>query len=165
MAKEIAKRDAAELDVVKANVNIALWLNSLATNVAYVEPNPEYLQRAQLMRLLNADTAEEILADDPINGLQNLIPDVEGASTGPIEIIDLYVAESKESSGYSTYVHFTFVDLESGQTIRTTTGAGQIQGQLVNMLRIGSWPIKCQIKRLKATDQGGKHLMRMFPPD
>lgn len=165
MTKEIVRRNAMDLETIHLNVNVTAWMQSLVNGEKYAEPDPDFMMKSMMGKLLAAETAEEILADDPINGLQNVLPNVEGAGTGPIEIIGLYVAESNEATGYPTYVHITYVDLETGTEHRTTTGAGQIQMQLLQFVRIGAFPIRCQIKRLKATDQGGKHLLRMFPPD
>jgi hypothetical protein len=139
------------------------WAESLLTNKAYVEPDPEYMAMRMLMLTASATTLDELFADNKLDGLQDLIPNEPWATTGPIMVTDLYVAKSDQEDGAKTYMLLTYFGEVSGAEVTTSTGAKQLQMQICSMLAMGIWPIRCEIKRTERKDRGGRHMFKMFP--
>lgn len=146
-------------------INMDEWAKSILTGAPYHEPDPDFISRSIAFRQITADTIEEVFAQMKIRRAQTSIPDMPGASSGPMHITDLYVAESDFETGNPTYVIMTYFDMESGEEHRMTTGATNIQATLIALLRHGQWPITCQIKRGEQKDRGGHYLLFMMPPD
>lgn len=146
-------------------IDMTGWAKALLTGTEYKEPDPDYLQRQLLLQTLSAETPEAVFEQGGIRSLQKSIPDVPGASTGPVEITGLYVTDSDFQEGARTYLLLTCVDLETGFESRYSTGVGQIQAQIMAALGMGIWPIRCRITRTERKDKGGKHMFWLFPPD
>jgi hypothetical protein len=182
MAKQVAKR--VEATVVTARMKQALatqfpelpetldgkidpyaWLKAMVLNAEYTEPDPDYIAREMLMNVLLTEDDTEALVGAGMDGLQDVLEDFAGNTTGPIRILDLYVARSDADKGDGTYLIITWWSHEDGKEHRATTGASTIQWAFLRYLAQGIWPIECQIVRDKATDQGGKHLMKIWPVD
>lgn len=144
---------------------VQAWVKALTTNTKYVEPNPDYMSQRMMMMTLSATTIEELTADQKLDGLQELIPDVEWASTGPITVTDLYVAASSIEEGAPTYMLLTYVRNDTGQEVTTSTGAVNLQLQFASMLAMGIWPIEGEIKRRDRKDRGGRHMFGFYPPE
>jgi hypothetical protein len=100
-----------------------------------------------------------------VDGLQEWVPDQPNATTGPIEITDLYVASSDFQVGAKTFVIMTCVSLMDGTDRKTTTGAIGIQSKLIGLIKLGHFPIQCQFKRGDSKDKGGRYLLHLLPPD
>lgn len=145
-------------------INLGSWANALVLREKYREPDPEYLSLILLMQTLTAATPDEVLRQAGVGKLQEMIPNVPGANTGPIEINDLYVTESDFGEGAPCYVIMTWRDLELGTEVRATTGAQQVQAQLIKLLAFGIWPIRCCITRLDRKDKGDRYLFWVGPP-
>lgn len=146
-------------------IDLSKWAEALVNGAAYDEPDPNYLSRLLITQTLTAATPEQVVNPNDLNGLQKIIPNVADACTGPIEITELYVAKSDQKDGTPTYLIMGYTDLETGAFRRTTTGASQLQAQLLRLLSLGVWPIRGNIKRLARTDKGGRFLFWLFPPD
>jgi hypothetical protein len=147
------------------NLNLSRWAESLVNHAPYTEPDPNYLSRVLLRQTLEATTPEQVFNPNDLDGLQKIIPNVPGAGTGPVEIDGLYVASSGMTEGAPCYMILDFTDLETGVKRKTTTGATQLQAQILRLLGFGIWPIRCQIKRTERKDRGGRFLFWLFPPD
>ena len=182
MAKTVAKRETttvvtdrmrkvAELEFAPLHPDLAGkidptgWLRAVVLGEPYQEPDPDYIAREIGMATLLADDDREALIGSEIGGLQDFVEDFAGNSTGPITIRDLYVAKSDPTIGDGTFVILTFWSHDMGQEFRRTTGASAIQYALLRYMIRGIWPIECQIVRDKVTDQGGKHLLKVWPVD
>lgn len=161
----LAKFDVEPPAQLAGIIDVRAWAESLVTRVAYAEPNPDFLSMMLMAQTLMAETAEDVLAQSSIRKLQEAIPNVPGAGTGPIEINDLYVTSSDFGEGAPCYVILTAMDLETGVVDKYTTGAQQLQSQILRLLSLGVWPIRCQIKRTERKDKGGRFLFWLFPPD
>ena len=153
------------LEVFKDNVSLQGWANSLVKGTKYTEPDPDYLARRLLYKTLTATTAEKILSDDAGDGLQKIIPNAPEAGTGPITITDLYVAASDLNEGAPTYILLTYVKMSTGESVTTTTGAQMVQAQLLALVNLGIWPIKCQIRRTDRLGKSDKYLFKLFQAD
>lgn len=171
--QEIAKRSAslAKLDYSKvpaalgAIINMPEWAASIVVGAAYHEPNPDFVSQMLAYQVITADTIEEAFANQGVRQLQKMLPDTPEANTGNIEITDLYVAESDFETGQPTYVIVSVLSLEDGTTYKFTTGATNIQATIFALLRMGTWPIRCKIKRGETKDKGGRFLLFMLPAD
>lgn len=169
--KDVAKPERKTPDLGKIPtalmtiINPAAWINAILYRDSYTEPDPDFISRMLAAMSIFADTAEEAFASAGVRKLQQWLPDSPGQSTGPMEITDLYVAESDFETGNPTYVLVTCVMLEDGSTVKWSTGATNIQATLIGLLRNGVWPIRCQVKRGDSKDKGGRYLMFMLPPD
>lgn len=141
------------------------WATSLVNKVKYKEPNPDYLSTLLLMQTLTSDTINDVFTQNQMDGLQKVIPNVPAGSTGPIDIIDLYVTQSDQEDGNPTYMILGIRDLDTGREWRTTTGATQVQAQILTLIALGQWPVRCRIIRLDRKDRGGRYLMWVAPPD
>jgi hypothetical protein len=141
------------------------WAQAVVNGSTYSEPEPDFISRMLAVQAITADTVEQVWQAAGVKQLQKMIPDLPGASTGPLEITDLYVAESDFETGNPTYVIITATHLEQGDERKFTTGATNVQATLIGLLRHGMWPIRCQIKRGDSKDKGGRYLLFMLPPD
>lgn len=148
-----------------AIINPLEWVNAILYGDDYTEPNPDFISRLLAAQSIFADTIEDAFASAGVLKLQKWLPDSPDASTGPMEITDLYVAKSDFETGNPTYVLVTAVMLMDGTEVKFSTGATNVQATLIGLLRLGHWPIRCQIKRGDTKDKGGHYLMFLLPPD
>lgn len=168
---DLVKRFNGTLEKAKWPENLATqinfpgWARAIALDEKYAEPIPGYISRMLALQSMMADTPEKVFLANNVKGLQEIIPDAPGATSGPHEIMDLYVAESDIAEGYSCYVIVEWLDLELGQVSKWTTSATNVMATLIGLLKFGQWPIRCQIKRGDSKDKSGKHLLTLLPPD
>lgn len=141
------------------------WAQAVVYGTPYKEPDPDFISRMLALQAITAGTIEQVWQSAGVKKLQDLIPDTPQATTGPREILDLYVAESDFETGNPCYVIITWLDLELGKEEKVTTGATNIQATLIGLLKFGTWPIRCQVKRGDSKDKGGRYLLLMLPPD
>jgi hypothetical protein len=168
---EVSTRKMPALDWSKvpapvvASVDFGSWASSLLRKTPYAEPIPDYISTMLAYQTITAATLEDVFKQANIQKMQEQIANVPDAGTGPIEITDLYVAESDFETGNPSYVIITATVLDTGETWKRTTGATNIQATLLALLRHGVWPIRCQIKRGDSKDKGGRYLLFVLPPD
>jgi hypothetical protein len=146
-------------------IDVQGWARSLITHEVYKEPDPDYLARLLLLQTLSAESLDALFEQGAIAKLQEAIPNVPGAGTGPIEIYDLYVTDSDFGEGAPTYLILSTRHLEHGMEKRYTTGATQIQAQVMLAICKGWWPLKCQISRTDRKDKGDRYMFWLIPPD
>jgi hypothetical protein len=146
-------------------INIENWALSLLRGDPYREPDPEFLSRMLVFQTLTAETIEDIFRQAKIKKLQEMVPDTPGASTGPRELLDLYVAKSDFETGNPCYTILTTMDLELGEEERFHTGATNVQATLLALLDRGVWPIRFQIVRGDNKDKGDRYMFFMTQPD
>lgn len=152
----------AELATV---INVEAWVSALLRKTEYTEPNPDFISTMLAYQTITAQTAEEVFANVGVRQLQKMIANTPGANTGPIEINDLYVAESDYETGNPSYVIITATDLETGDTWKATTGATTVQATILGLLLNKVWPIRCKIMRADSKDRGGRHILLVVPSD
>jgi hypothetical protein len=152
-------------EALNAIINLEAWASAVVRRTPYTEPDPEFISRMLAYQTITAETAEEVFRQANILGLQGWLTDSPGATTGPLEITDLYVASSDFETGNPSYVIITAIDLQLGHEVKFTTGATNIQATLIGLLANGMWPIRCQVKRGDSKDKGGRYLMFLLPPD
>jgi hypothetical protein len=145
--------------------DIRAWIHSLTTRAEYEELNPDFMAQRMMMLTLSATTAEEVMQDVPMDGLQKLILDAPWQSSGNITIHGLYVAKSDKQDGNRTYMLLEWFDKTTGADVTTTTGATKLQLQFASLLALGVWPIQGQIKRTDRKDRGGRHLFSFYPEE
>lgn len=146
-------------------MNLSSWAESLANKAPYKEPDPDYLSRMLLVQTLTAATIDEVFAQSSIRKLQELVPNLPGQTTGPGTIIDLYVTGSDFGEGMPCYILVDFLSANTGELTRFSTGASQLQAQILALLSFGRWPIDCEIKRTDRKDRGGRYLFWLSPVD
>lgn len=146
-------------------INPQAWVNAILYGDSYTEPEPDFISRLLAAQSIFADTIEDAFASAGVRKLQNWLPDTPGAEVGPFEITDLYVAKSDYETGNPSYVLITAVMLESGEEVKFSTGATNVQATLIGLLRLGHWPIRAKVKRGDTKDKGGHYLMFLLPPD
>lgn len=146
-------------------INVEAWASAILRGTDYTEPDPDFISRMIAFRTITAQSVEEAFANQGVRKLQLAIANTPGATTGPIEITDLYVAASDFETGNPTFVIISATDLETGEEWRATTGATNVQATLISLLINGMWPIRCQIKRGDTKDRGGRYLLFVLPPD
>jgi hypothetical protein len=146
-------------------IDVKGWARSLIVREPYVEPDPEYLQRMLLLQTLTAATIDEVFAQGQLKHLQDAIPNIPGAGTGPVEINDLYVTDSDFGEGAPTYLILGTRSLLHGTETRYSTGAMQIQAQVMAALCLKIWPINCAITRTERKDKGGRYMFWLMPAD
>lgn len=146
-------------------IDLRGWLNSLGRREEYKQPDPTYLESRMLLIGLMAETPEEVMNGTSNEGLQSILPNHEGATTGNIMIDELYVAPSQMTEGNKTFVIISFTYERSGTSVTTTTGATNLQRQFLQLLCMGVWPLEGQIMRMKNRDRGGRHLLTFAPLD
>lgn len=151
-----------ELDRV---IDMQGWARSLITREDYVEPDPDYLQRIILLQTFMAENMEDIFEKANIRSLQDSVGNAPGASTGPIDIYDLYVTTSDFKEGAKQYMILSTRSLDTGVERKYTTGSQGIQAQVLMSLCMGTWPIRCQIVRLDRKDKGDRYLFWLAPPE
>lgn len=170
-SKDIATRLNGQLtsakwpDHLKTQIDFPAWARAIILGEKYREPIPDYISKMLALQTIMASTPEEVFRAAGVKGLQEIIADVPDATTGPHEIMDVYVAESDIETGYSCFIIVEWVDLEFGKVSKWTTSATNVMSTLIGLLKFGQWPIKCQIKRGDSKDKSGKHLLIMLPPD
>lgn len=152
-------------DVLQGKLVLSDWADALVNHTAYREVDPDYLSRMLLVQTLEAQTPDEVFEQSGIRKLQELIPNAPGLGTGPVEIVDLYVTASDFGEGAPCYMIVDIIDETTGEAVRFSTGATQLQAQIIALLSFGTWPIKCQIKRTERKDRGGRYLFWLFPPE
>lgn len=168
---EVAKTERKMPDIRKIPpalttfINPTGWISAILYGDTYTEPNPDFIPTMLAAQSIYADTPEEAFASAGVTGLQKALPDRPGETTGPFELIDLYVAASDYETGNPTFVLMTVLHMETGETLKWSTGATNIQASLIGLLRNGVWPIRAQVKRGDSKDKGGRYLMHLLPPD
>lgn len=163
--EKLLPHDVALPETLTEVINFDSWANALINGTKYREPDPEYLSRLLLTQTLTAATIDEVFEQGGIRKLQESVPNVPDASTGPIEIRGIYVARSDQEDGFSCYLILDIVDMETGMEAKYTTGAGQVQAQILRLISLGVWPIRCKISRTNRKDRGGRYLFWVFPAD
>jgi hypothetical protein len=151
--------------LLAAKVDVIGWATSLFEGTTYTDPDPNYISRELLMMTLTADTVEAVLSASEITKLQQWIGNAPGAGTGPCEISDLYITGSDFGEGLPCYMIMTVTNLDTGHQRKVTTGASGLQAQVLRLISLGSWPIRCQITRTESKDKGGRFIFRLFPVD
>lgn len=146
-------------------VNGEAWCAAILYGERYKEPDPEFISKMLAAKAMFAETPEEVMDAAGVRRLQTWLPNTPGATTGPLECTDIYVAESDFETGNPTYVIFSAISLETGEEHRYSTGATNIQASFIGLLRNGVWPIRFQVKRGDSKDKGDRYLMLMLPPD
>lgn len=139
------------------------WFESLARKVEYKPLNPDYMAERMLALTLMSGSVEELLSPKNLTGLQDLIPNTPGATSGPIRITEIYVDKSDQEDGNRCYILFSYISLETGMETTTTTGATQVQAVFLTWLALGQWPIECRITRGDRTDRGGRYMFLIQP--
>lgn len=150
---------------ISDHVDLTMWANALVNHTPYEDPDPEYLSRRILMETLTATTAEAVFAQSQGRKLQEWVPDFPGAYVGPLEITELTVTGSDFGEGATCYVIIAGEDLTDGTSFRASTGATGVQAQLLRLVSLGTWPLRCVVKRTESKDKGGRYLLRLWPPD
>lgn len=141
------------------------WAQSLITGAPYKEPDPEYLLKLLMAQSIFAESIQAAWDNGSIRHLQEWVPDTPGATTGPFEMTDVYVAKSDFETGNPTYVIVSCVMLETGEEERWSTGASQIQATILGLLRHGVWPIRAKILRGDIKDKGDRYMLNLVQPD
>ena len=163
---EVMVRNAAPLPAaLEGKLVLSSWAQSLVNHVPYAEPDPDYLSRMLLVQTLTAETPDAVFEQAGLRKLQEAIPNVPGGSTGPVEIYGLYVTGSDFGEGAPCYMILDTRDLETASEVKYTTGATQLQAQILRLVSFGVWPIRCKITRTERKDRGGRFLFWLFPPD
>ncbi len=158
-------REIALPPILDGKISLSSWADSIINNVPYDEPDPEYLGRSLLYQTLTAETADKVFEQAGIRKLQEYVPNTPNATSGPIEIRDLYVAKSDQKDGLPTYMILDICHLDLDLTVRVSTGAGQLQAQILRLISFGQWPIRCQITRMDRKDRGDRYLFWLAPAD
>lgn len=140
------------------------WAQSLIFGVKYKEPDPDYISRILVYNIVMAETIEDVFRQTGVKGVQELVPDSPSAEYGPFELTDLYVASSDFETGNNSFVLLTLLMLESGQVVKCSTGATNIQGELIALLKLGNWDRRAKFKRGVSKDKGGRYLLFLMPP-
>lgn len=146
-------------------LDLAAWYYALARGDKYVSKDPNAIMRKLIMQTANAKSADELFERTKAFGLQGLIPNVPGRGSGPIDIIGLNVVESHMDGGVPCFMILEIQSRRTGERLITTTGAQEMQMQVLGFLTFGVWPIPCQIKRIDVKDKGGRHMFRLYPLD
>jgi hypothetical protein len=165
VVKPLIAEGVALPDDLYGKLDLSVWAESLINRRPYTEPDPEYLSRMLLTQTLMASDVDAVFEQAGIRKLQEAIPNVPNGGTGPITIYDLYVTGSDFGEGAPCYMILSVRDMETGMESKYTTGASQLQAQILKLISLGNWPIKCQIKRTERKDRGGRFLFWLFPPD
>lgn len=146
-------------------ITVEAWAQSIAFGVPYTEPDPDFIARNLAIMTMTAESADDILNQSGITGLQKLVPDRESESWGPFELTNLYVAKSDFETGNPTFVILTLTHLETGVEHKVSTGATNIQASIIGLISLGVWPIRAKFKRGISKDRGGRYLLHMVGPD
>lgn len=146
-------------------IDLTAWYYSLARGDKYISKDPNAIMRKLLMQTANAKTAEDLFERTKALGLQGLIPNVPGRGSGPIDIVGLNVVESHLDGGIPCFMILEIQSRRTGERLITTTGAQEMQMQVLGCLTFGIWPIPCQIKRIDVKDKGGRFMLRLYPVD
>lgn len=150
---------------LEGQLNLRDWYYSLARGDEYEDKDPNAVMRKLLLQTANAKTAADLFERSKAVGLQGLVPNVPGAGTGPVDIYGLHVARSHMEGGVKTFTVLDIASRRTGETLTTTTGAQELQMQVLGFLAFGIWPIECQIKRMDVKDKGGRYMFRLYPLD
>jgi hypothetical protein len=165
VAARILSGEIATPDALICKVDLRGWMVSLVTGAEYEEPDPDAMARNILMESLTIESMDQMWDDGTPQHLQDAIDNFPGATTGPVEIVDLIVTGSDYEEGSNTYMILTLVDLETRVAEKYSTGAVPLQSDVIRHLGLGIWPIRCQISRVVSKDKGGRHILKMFPVD
>lgn len=165
-AQTLLQRELPPLpEALDGKVDLRGWIASLVAGIPYEMPDEDFLAREMLLNVLTGESLEDALVGAGMAKLQEVVEDFAGNTTGPIRVTDITVARSTVEDGDGTYLIMEWVSEMDGSVTRCTTGAQQVQAGFVRYLIEGIWPIRCQIVRDKATDQGGRHLLKVWPAD
>lgn len=165
VVQKLANERAPLPEIFEGKFTLTAWAESIVNNVPYVEPDPNYLSRLLITQTLTAASMDEVFAQRGVRKLQESVPNVPDAGTGPIFIDDLYIATSDQEDGMPCYMIMSTTHMETGEEAKYTTGAGQLQAQILAAISFGTWPIPCNIKRIDRKDRGGRYLFWMYPPE
>lgn len=146
-------------------INVEAWAQSLAYGTAYDEPDPDFIARNLAIMTMTAESADDILDQGGVKGLQKLVPDRESETWGPFELTNLYVAKSDFATGNPSFVIMTVTHLVEGAEYKISTGATNIQASLIGLLSLGVWPIRAKFKRGISKDRGERYLLHLVGPD
>lgn len=166
MTNDLASKDMSPaIAVLHDEIDFTAWANALINGSDYEEPDPQHLVRQLLLGVLQSETADQVTSENAVTKLQDMVPDSPGQGTGPIEITGLYITSSDFGEGAPCYMIVTCHNLNTGEEFKFTTGAQYLQAQVLAMINLGYWPIRCQVKRIKRKDRGGRFLLQMYPVD
>jgi hypothetical protein len=94
-AREAMAKEFPPLPEVLADkIDCRAWLASVLGGVPYEEPDPDYIAREMLMNVFLTEDLNEALTGTEMDGLQDIVENFAGATTGPIRFTDIYVASS-----------------------------------------------------------------------
>lgn len=167
----IAARSVPQIDLSKippeinAIIDVRGWASALLAKTEYVEPNPDFISTMIAFNVITSETVEDAFSQAGVGQLQKMLANRPGETTGPMEITDLYVASSDFETGNPCYVIVTATLLDTDEEIKFTTGATNVQATILALMRLGMWPIRCQVKRGDTKDKGGRYLLFVLPPD
>jgi hypothetical protein len=165
VAYRILNGEVATPPELVGKVDVRNWLISLTTGAEYEEPDENAMAQAIMFESLSITSLDQMWDDGTPQKLQEAIENFPGATTGPVDIVDLIVTGSDYEDGNNTYVIMTLVDVETRVAEKFSTGATTIQADLLRHIGLGVWPIRCQIARTKSKDKGGRYLLKMFPEE
>lgn len=152
-------------DAINDIINFEGWAQAIVRRKKYTEPNPDFISTMLALSAITAETIDDVFKQADIRKLQEFLPNTPNAEVGPYELSDLYVAASDFESGNPCFVIMTLISMETGEEIKLTTGATNVQATLIGLLKFGQWPLRFKIKRGDSKDKGDRYLIFLVPPD
>ena len=171
VSKDLAKRSGALTAGAKLpegfskNINLEAWARAIVFGEKYEEPNPNHISQMLSYATITGESVADVFKSANVIGLQEWLLDRPGETTGPMEMTELYVASSDYETGNPTFIIAETVSLTTGDSVKWTTGATNIQATLIGLIKLGHNPMRFQIKRGDSKDKGGRYLLHMLPPD
>lgn len=149
---------------VSNTVDVNAMAASLIQGVPYKALEEGFVARLLALQTLGATTLEEILSNAGVTHLNDWLPNVPDAKSTVHEIYDFVVDQSDYSSGCPCYVVMSVIDMETGADFKMSTGALQVQIQLLRAVAAGTFPMPVRFCRASNQGQGDSYPLMLGMP-
>jgi len=141
-------------DLVPAEPNrLAVLLTEMKDRA---ETDPEQISREIVNRILQASTADEVLATGDVRHARELLGQ-------PILIHSIKLNESDYTDGAGIYMIVEASDPDFGESFAVSTGSSHCMAQLYRLSELGALPCKAKFTQATKPTKNGNFPMRLEP--
>lgn len=149
-----------DLEPVGVGAQVAVPGNRLAELLKdmkdRVETDPEQISREIVNRILQAATADEVLATGDVRHARELLGQ-------PLLIHSIKLNESDYTDGAGIYMIVECSDPDFGESFAVSTGSSHCMAQLYRLSELGALPCKAKFTQASKPTKNGNFPMRLEP--
>lgn len=137
-------------EIAVVGPNTAWVVNTLREDMRTLESDSANAVEDILGRILQAETADDILAEDGLIEAEELL----GV---PVQIWSYKVNESDFTDGMPGYLVIDAIRQDTGEKVTIGCGAVKVQAQILKLKRIGALPIVVKFVKNEKGTKAGRH--------